>query len=500
MKRRYVALWFRYLATEWFILRKPQHGGHPLVLVTASHGRMVIRSASPEAEAKGIHPGMVLADARAIEPSLIYHDYPPALEEGLLKRIGEWSIRFTPFASVDLPDGLVLDATGCAHLWGGEEAYLTDISKRLRTKGFSVRTAMASTVGAAWALARYGKDATVTEDAKESEAIAPLPPAALRIETEVVQRLQQLGLRTIGELLTIPAPSLRRRFGPTIVLRLRQAVGSAEEPLQPLLVQEPYCERLPCMEPIVTRTGIEMALEQLIAQACTRLQKEGRGLRKAVFRGYRIDGKTTGIEIQTSRATHHTGHLYALFGLKIQQMEPAGGIELFLLQLSNIEEVKPAQEKFWKESAGLLHPSVAQLIDRLSVKMGTHTISRYLPAEHHWPDRALKKSLSLTEDPHTSWRPQKRRPVELLSPPEVIEVTAPVPDYPPMLFRYKGKLHRIVRADGPERIEQEWWIHDAEHRDYYAVEDEEGNRYWIFRSGHYRPEARHQWFLHGFFA
>ncbi|HEU4902126.1 MAG TPA: DNA polymerase Y family protein, partial [Flavisolibacter sp.] len=87
-----------------------------------------------------------------------------------------------------------------------------------------------------------------------------------------------------------------------------------------------------------------------------------------------------------------------------------------------------------------------------------------------------------------------------LYPPERIDVTAPIPDYPPMLFRYKGTMHKIIKADGPERIEQEWWIQDGEHRDYYCVEDEEGRRYWLFRSGHYNEEKTPLWFLHGFFA
>ena len=98
------------------------------------------------------------------------------------------------------------------------------------------------------------------------------------------------------------------------------------------------------------------------------------------------------------------------------------------------------------------------------------------------------------------WKADRPRPVQLLARPEPIQVTAPIPDYPPMLFRHKGKLHTIKKADGPERIEQEWWLQEGEHRDYYAVEDEEGQRYWLFRSGHYTGDQRQQWFLHGYFA
>jgi protein ImuB len=98
------------------------------------------------------------------------------------------------------------------------------------------------------------------------------------------------------------------------------------------------------------------------------------------------------------------------------------------------------------------------------------------------------------------WAAENPRPLYLLAPPEQIEVTAPIPDYPPMFFLYKGKRHKIIKADGPERIEQEWWIQRGRHRDYYTVEDEEGRRYWLFRSGHYDEEKTFKWFIHGFFS
>jgi protein ImuB len=102
------------------------------------------------------------------------------------------------------------------------------------------------------------------------------------------------------------------------------------------------------------------------------------------------------------------------------------------------------------------------------------------------------------ELPQTLWRTDLQRPTQLLPKPELILVTAPIPDYPPMNFRYKETLHQVKRADGPERIEREWWLETGEHRDYYIVENQHGQRYWVYRSGHYG--AQPQWFLHGFFA
>lgn len=180
-------------------------------------------------------------------------------------------------------------------------------------------------------------------------------------------------------------------------------------------------------------------------------------------------------------------------------MEPALGIELFVLEAPKVDDYLPQQEKVWEPSKGLDNIKLTELVDRLSNRVGAKAIHRYLPEEHYWPERSIKPTTSLLEKPSTIWRDDKARPILLLTIPEFIEVTAPIPDYPPMLFRYRDEVHQIVKADGPERIEQEWWIQNGQHRDYYQVEDEDGQRYWLFRLGHYHDQF-FQWFLHGFFA
>ena len=191
-------------------------------------------------------------------------------------------------------------------------------------------------------------------------------------------------------------------------------------------------------------------------------------------------------------------HLFKLFEIKLSTIEPALGIELFVLEAPKVEDHFPLQEKLWEGSGGLEDERLSELLDRLSSKTGVQA-TRYLPDEHYWPERSLKPASSLIEKLTTEWRKDKLRPLQLLAIPERIEVTAPIPDYPPMLFQHKGKLHRIIKADGPERIEQEWWLQQGQHRDYYRVEDESGNRYWLFRLGHY-DDKKFQWFIHGFFA
>jgi protein ImuB len=498
MVKRFVSIWFRYLTTDWFALRQPHLKNIPFVLRSPIHGRMVIAAANQKAEEKGVLKGSVLADARAIVQNLEALDDKPDLPEKLLKRLGEWCIRFTPSVSIDLPDGLFFDASGCSHLWGGDKAYVADITRKLNARGYDVRVAMADTPGVAWAIARYGRGEFVVEPDQHIEALLSLPPESLRLEGDVVQRMRKLGLHQIRQLVKIPRPSLRRRFGQHFIMQLDKALGQEIELLKPIQPLEPYQERLPCMEPIITSTSIQIALQQLLETLCYRLQQEQKGLRVALFKAYRVDGRVEKIEIATTKPSYHVKHLLKLFEIKISTIEPAMGIELFVLEAPKVEALLPAQEKMWQDAGGLEDSRLSELIDRLAIKLGEQSIHRYVAAEHYWPERSFRPAAALQEKSMTEWRGAKLRPLHILPIPEKIDVTAPIPDYPPMLFRYKGKIHQIKNADGPERIEQEWWLQQGQHRDYYRVEDEEGHRYWIFRLGHY-DDKTYQWYVHGFF-
>lgn len=499
MEKRFASIWFPYLTTDRHAIRQPGLRNVPFVLATPVHGRMVITEANAAAEAKGVTRGMVVADAKACLPGLEVANAREGLAERLLRILGLWCIRYTPVVAVDLPDGLILDISGCAHLWKGEKPYINEITAKLRKRGFHVRMAIAGAIGAAWAVARFGKDPLV-ESGRETDALMPLPPAALRLEPGVVDRLHKLGLRTIGSFLHMPSSALRRRFGEGLPLRLRQALGREDEPILPLRPVPPYVERLPCLEPIRTAVGIEIALKNLLELLCRRLSGEGKGLRIATLIGCRVDGKTVQVGITTSRATASVPHLMKLFALKVPDIEPALGIELFVLEAGKVEEVDPVQEALWGGVPGLEDTALSELIDRLKGRTSVRAVYRYLPDEHHWPERSFREASFITEKLSGFWRSDRPRPTRLLAVPEPIEVTAPIPDYPPMLFRHRGEAHPIKKADGPERIEREWWMDPGEHRDYYYVEDDQGRRYWLYRSGHYENDGPRRWFLHGFFA
>lgn len=500
MQKRYMSIWFRHLLTDWLTLRRAELKDVPFVVATPIRNRIIIIAVNKLAEDEGIYTGMAAADAKAIAPGLQVLDNMPGQQEKLLRKLALWCIRYTPLVAIDPPDGLMLDITGCTHLWDDERGYLKEIVLKLRNNGYDARAAIADTMAAAWAVARFGRVTPIIAPQAQAAAIAQLPPVALRLEEPVLEQLQKLGFRNIGSFMNLPGRELRKRFGDDLLTRLTQALGLKAEIFTPVVPPVPYVERLPCLEPIKTATGIEIAIQQLLEQMCTRLASEGKGLRKAMLKCYRIDGKQVQVSISTTRGSHSVSHLQKLFGLQVDKIEPALGIELFVMEVSRVEDMATKQENIWINQPDLKDTALAELLDKIGGKLGAHRIHRYLPAEHYWPERSVKEAQTLQDAPATYWRADRPRPLRMLRQPERIEkVMSLLPDYPPKFFKYKGKEHDIVKADGPERIEREWWLEQGEHRDYYAVEDKEGRRYWVFRSGHYDSDGG-QWFIHGFFA
>lgn len=500
MPKRFVSIWFRHLLTDRKAISEPSLKGKPVVFVEPDHGRMVVTATNAVAEKYGVIEGMVLADAKILVADLQVFDGKRGRNLKLLKGLAEWCLRYTPLVAIDPPDGLLLDVTGCTHLKGSEREYLKDLTDRLRTLGYDVRPGLADTIGCAWGVARCASSGLIVPEGGHRNALMPLPPSALRLPTDLLVKLQNLGLYQVSSFIHMPRSVLRRRFGKDMVLRMLQALGQEEEFLLPLKEPMPYTERLSCLEPIKTRPAIEIAVKALLDNICKRLYGEGLGLRAASITYYRIDGKTGTINIGTNHASHRSEHLFKLFSLTLDTVAPGLGIELFVLEAPHTEPVSDKQSELWAAKPGADSEQVAELLDRVAGKIGTEHIQRYLPSEHYWPERSAQPTCNIKKKPESDWRTDKPRPVQLLDKPEVIEATALTPDYPPILFIYKGKRHEIKKADGPERIEREWWLEPGEHRDYYIAEDQDGRRYWIFRSGHYNGSQQGHWYLHGFFA
>ena len=491
----------------------------PLATVAAVRGAERLVAVDPAARALGLRSGTALADARARVPALRVQPADPAAEQQTLERLADWCQRYTPWTAVD-PDGgmieggsggLWLDIGGCAHLFGGEAALLADLTARLAGCGLACRAAVADTPGAAWALARFIRRPGVDAD-DMATVLAPLPLAALRLETETVAALSRVGLRRIGDLLALPRAPLAARFGETVGQRLDQALGRNDEPVSPRHPVPDLRLRLAFAEPIGRRDDIATALDRLLVDLCARLALEHRGVRRLEYVLFRADGSTAQAAVGTSRPLRDPLHLARLFADKLDGMDPGFGVDMAMLAARALDPLAPAQQALGRQP-GADADGLARLVDRLGNRLGPQRVVRLEPRASHIPERACQPVSALDgppprpadEAPHGPDRP---RPLRLLPWPEPIEVMAPLPDHPPMLFHWHRRPHRVVRAEGPERIGGEWWLEETDPlaadadrlRDYYRVEDTEGRRYWLYRQGLYRPDRMPNWYLHGFFG
>jgi protein ImuB len=471
----------------------------PLLLLSRRTGnRLLVSAASPEARALGIHPGMAVSQARALVPGLDIRDDDPAADAEVLQRLALFAARrWTPRAAVSPPDGLFLDLTGVAHLFGGEEKMCRRIIAFCARAGFAARIAVAGTPGAAHALARFGPG-TICPVNGEPEALAPLPLAALRVEEPVLAAARRLGLETIGDLLPLPRGPLQRRFGKTLLARLDQALGRSGEPIEPVVPEEAPCAILRFAEPIATAEAIAGALGLLMERLIATLQGQGLAARNLALLCDRVDGKVERIAIGTARATRDGAHLLRLLAMKIERIEPGFGLDSMRLVAGRVEPLAPEQLSGDKPEADL-----AMLVDRLAGRLGPSRLYRATAVESDVPERSVARTGPL--DPASPW-PKWPRPARLLSPPERVEnVVALLPDLPPRRFTWRGRAYRVARADGPERIHGEWWKRTAEAegvRDYFQVEDEEGARFWLYRRGDGVDQRTGDlsWYLHGVFG
>jgi protein ImuB len=482
------------------------------VLVTVVKDRGVLRLAAVDANGEAVHltPGMTLADARAMHPRLITIEADAAADRDFLEDLADLCLRYTPLVALDVPQGLLLDITGCAHLFGGEAALRTDLIDRLSRWGLTPRAAIASTIGAAWAFARFGHG-DIAEGA-EHEALGGLPLAALRLPAAMTAALERVGLKRIGDILERPRAPLTARFGPLLLQRLAQALGQEDEPLSPRLPVAPYMAERRLAEPIAREAdvlGIAVCLARRLAEMLERHGEGARGIRLSLFR---TDGVVKSIETNLGRPTRDPHVLGDLLGERLaglaDQFDPGFGFDCLTLAITETAALDA-------ETIGFNHSrddeGLARLIDRLGARLGRTRLTRLVPRDVHIPEHAHAAVSAQSALSDGAWHMHAGqagelplRPIRLFARPEPVQAMAAVPDGPPLRFRWRRVLHEVARAEGPERIAAQWW-HDAEDgsltRDYFRVEDAAGRRFWLFRDGLFEFETREpRWFVHGLFA
>jgi protein ImuB len=522
----------------------------------AGTGGPRIAALNEAAEAAGLLRGEPLADARAKAGFLQVRAVDTAADDAALRRLTLWATRYTPTASPwdeeNGADGFFLEVEGSAHLFGGEKTLIADLSARLEKNfGLPARLAVASTPGAAWALARFhATPLRILPLGQEAEALAPLPVEALRLGPDICATLRRLGFKTVGALLDKPRAPFAARFSAKLLRRIDQTLRRVDEPLVPVMPPPVYHSLRYMLEPLITQEAV-VALASRLMQTLTHvLVRDDVGARTLKLSLYRVNGEVKTLDIRLTLPTRNAAHVARLIELKLDAAaatDDAGfGFEAVGLAITRAEPMPARQTELPSaESDADRTERCAALVDALRQRLGPQRVRRFAAVASHLPERAetLLPVEALQSPPPERGRSNAKRsgggqfndpsparlpgesntvrPLLLLPRAEPAEeVTALVPDGPPRRFSWRGVTYEVKGAEGPERIAAEWWrapppsAHsraggnpDEDERqnlltrDYYLVEDAAGHRFWLYREGLYgRETTAARWFVHGLFA
>jgi len=520
---RWLAIYLPRLKTDRLIRagRGPSDD-RPLAVYSKDKGALQLKGVDLRASKLGLNLAMSLADARAMQPKLEAVEEEPEEDARALDNIAAWCERFTPIVVLDPPEGLFLDITGCAHLFGGEEKLRTEIVTRLHAQGFGARAAIAPTPGCAWAFARYRKqkrapqktlreslELSLGEPEAWKDELAALPVDVLRLDPNAAALLRRLGLKTTGQILDAPRSSFTARAGENAMLRLDQALGRAREALTPRRPAPAVFALRRFLEPIFTADAVLQVAQDLCGDAIERLDVRGAGVLRAELVLFGVDGRDRVIGVNVSKPLREVKPLMRLFREKLnivgENLDAKFGFEAARLDVVRLAEFDERTRTLVSVGAGSANPeTISAVADILASRLGPKRVVRPGLRGEHAPERAAGWRTALSDSEAKSVKPPtdgvQRRPVRLFSPGQQIEVMAGVPDGPPIRFRWRRVMREVVRAEGPERIAGDWQRREKT-RDYYRVEDKQGRRYWLYREGLYGDNAvSPQWYLHGLFA
>ncbi|WP_075995272.1 Y-family DNA polymerase [Salaquimonas pukyongi] len=532
-KQRILAILFPFLATDriarqkwgrsWRLAGRPE--GPPFVVIGTIKNAQRIIAHEEGMERHGIARQQNLSDARAIIPELECIRHDSAADHALLSTLASWCERYTPLVALSDGNGLFLDITGCAHLFGGEAPLLADLETRLAAQGFKASAAIADTAGAAWAIAWYGtgyKTRRIVPADEHPAALEHLPVSALRLPQQTAAELIKLGLVNIGSIAELPRAPLAARFGAHLLRQLDHALGREDEVLSPMQPVAELVSEKRFADPIVHEEDIRQMLARLIGNIVPLLERRGLGMRQCTLRLFRVDGDVVSLSVQSGNALRAADRMAALFYERLAALHDGSeagwdagfGFDLMRLSVEATEPLAASQHDMISSSG--TQDGIGYLLDRLSARLGAAKIQVIKANDSHIPERRAAFSPAIHSAParfglHESAlavaeadtvRPVTR-PLLLLTRPELIDVIAEVPDGPPSRFRWRKVPYSVNRCEGPERIACEWWKDGRGYhtRDYYRIEDEAGYRFWLFRHGLYvRETSAPKWFMHGLFA
>lgn len=473
----------------------------PIVLTRIDRQQEVVAARCVRASRVGVEPGMTLAHARALLPAgpaetcIAPHDAVADLRS--LRRLAGLATRLLPIVQPDPPDGLLLDARGCERIYGAPGAIAARVRAWAMRLGVTAQVAAAPTFRAAWALARFG-GASVTSIAPPElpGGLLPLPIAALGPDGETSERLAEVGVTRIGELLALPRSGVADRCGEAVLRTLDRALGTAPEVIDGVRPFVPVTAEREFDGPTDRIEAVEACARETLSAVMALLRARECGCRRVVIRLDRSDLPPLRIEARATEPTREEKHWWSLLREQVANAHLGFGVEAVRCAAGSLARLSHEQAVTTQPVAPACDgASVARLADALVARLGGSRALTPRIVESHTPERACALTrwdgARLPSTP-TPAMVSADRPLLLLDRPVSVLVTLLAPEGPALQVRIGGESWRVVECIGPERIEGEWWRDDGARRDYYALTLETGRRVWVFRE---RPGDA--WFLHG---
>ncbi|MGD0641788.1 MAG: DNA polymerase Y family protein [Roseiarcus sp.] len=519
--RRFLSLWLPRLASDRAHKLRGEGPGAfspPLVVVAKIKSAQRLVGVDATAARLGLTPGLTLADARARHPALEAVEADPQAEAKLLERVADFCARFTPLVALDGADGLMLDVSGVAHLFGGEEGLVAEVEARLTRLGLEVAPGLADTPRAASALARYSSR-RIAPAGLSGKAFAKLyyemPVAALGLDDKTSADMARAGLRRIGDLALRPRAPIAARFGSQAIARLDALSGATREAISPRFAAPDFCAERRFVSPILAHEAVMATLAKLADDLAQMLARQTKGARRLELALFRVDGDVRRICVGAGRPLGEARAMARLFAERLaggaeEEIDAGFGVDLMRLSCLLAEPLEPVQSEWERAQEAERARAFADLLDGLSARLGPRRVTRLELVEAHIPEQAVVASPAVLGEARArgeGGEPIARaeaptRPLRLFERPEPIEALAEVPDGPPLRFRWRRVLHEVAAIEGPERIAAPWWRRPgAPTRDYFRAEDASGRRFWLYREGLWgRETTQAKWFMHGVFG
>jgi len=426
---------------------------------------------------------MSLTDAFAVCPDVLTEPQNVVREQHLLSALQRWADKYSPRVGVDGREGLALDITGCAHLFGGEASLAKAMLEGLEGLSVKAQIGIANTRSAARGFSKYGGgQLTISEPKEETAQVSKLPLGALDLDTNTLANLRRLGLKTVSDLSAFKSSELARRFSVRLPLALDALCGHRPDPVIPSAAPKVFAAQMNLPDPIGLMDDVTAVVERLADRVCMRLHKETYAALGFELTVRCVDTGNRYLSIGFASPVRDTASILRQLRRPLNDLTLTFGADWFRLAALNTAIFKPVQIVIGSEAARA-EAAIDQTLTTLGNRLGFDRVRRPLSVPSHIPElehasceAVSVKPTSAPTDKHLHPRPERAiRPERL----HIIK-----PGRPPLDFQWRQERFELATFEGPERIAPIWW--DApesrlagELRDYWRARTKSGRKFWL---------------------